>query len=385
MNHLESPTSLADIAVDGAVKQALIDAQFSALLGPVTATEVAQVSELGFEVRYAASGRSDMTFPALKVAELAADGWLWTSPRMQAAAEAFGIPELWGQQPAEHPSFVRAARTLHDGAPVQRAPLPDGREVILALEPQLPAVPPADAFLFAAGLPATTAARAITAYAVTSHADVSSLLLDMEIPYDLLGGMLLDDIRADAAYLSIENQLLFDALVPHQPGNLHFPNNTAEFTTPRGPLTATASVVATVTGGTWTWAWADTRLPLSALGAANNVRAFGFANRIPALCTASLPVERAQAWGLESVVKPILGVWTHSFIPLTADTYAVALISHPAVQLPPPTPEAVRAVLDTTLPARIAKERALAAYAHARGLGRSGDNLTVAGTPVASA
>lgn len=340
---LSSPTSVSEVAQDGLIRRRWVDSQLAELFRDITASEVSHVEGDNFAVRHGRRRGPDVTFPATRVARVTEEGWEWTSSRMQEAADLFGIAELWGTHP-EQPEFEAAVRTLHDGAPVLRA-----LDSILVVHIPVPA---GNALLGAAGI----GGRPLDGYCTMNG--VADVICRDDVLYDLPAGMLLDDIRADSHFLSAEHQLLFEELVPAQPGVLG--NGVATFQTPRGPLTARATVVATITADTWTW-----NPGLTA------VQHFGAENQLPALCTPTLPVELAQKWNLERVMKPVLGIWTHAFIPLSADSYALVYLQSPALQLPPSSPDVVARVLQAPLPEELNRERALGFYCSARGLQRS--------------
>lgn len=349
---LSSPTSVSEVAQDGLIRRRWVDAQLAEMLGDITATEVNQVADEEFQVRHGRRRGADLTFAATRVARVTAEGWEWTSSRMQEAAEVFGIPELWGTHP-EQLDFQGAVRTLHDGAPVLRA-----LGSILVVHVPVPA---GNALLGAAGI----GGRPLDGYCAM-HGMPEVTCRD-GVVYDLPTGLLLDDLRADAAFLSHEHQLLFDAIVPPHPGILDLSRGIAHFQTPRGPLTATAQVIATVTDNKWTWAWADPYLPPRSAFALHE---FGASNALPILCTPRLPLNVAQKWDAEKIAKPILGVWTHAFIPLNPQTYAVTLLSHPSLALPAPRPAVVQQVVATPLDPVVPRERALGFYCAARRLRR---------------
>ncbi|MEJ5997219.1 DUF6882 domain-containing protein [Corynebacterium sp. H130] len=340
---LSSPTSVSDVAQDGLIRRKWVDSQLADLFRDITATEVAHIDGDRFEVRHGRRQGPDLTFPATRVARVTGEGWEWTSESMREAAGLFGIAELWGTHP-EQPDFEAAVRTLHDGAPVLRA-----LDSILVVHIPVAA---GNALLGAAG----TGGRALEGYCAMNGAP--DIIVRDDVLYDLPTGMLLDDIRSDSHFLSAEHQLFFEALVPAQPGVLG--DGVAMFQTPRGPLTARATVMATITTDTWTW-----NPGLMA------IRQFGLANQLPALCTPTLPVELARKWNLERVMKPVLNIWTHTFIPFSADAYALVYLQHPALQLPPSTPEVLSHVLDSPLEAELNRERALGFYCAARGLRRT--------------
>lgn len=358
--NFHAPTTVSEVAADGLVRQRWVDSLIPQLIGPVVATEVSHTSDHDAEVRFGRQHGPDLTFPATRVANVTEDGWQWTSLSMQEAAERFNLPELWGSVGEEHPDFIGAARTLHGGMPILRATMPGGDTAILAVWLTLPPHGPETPLLTAAGL----SGRPVDAYLATNPTE--AILRDGAL-YDLPGNMLLDDIRADAWHLSAEHQLLYDALVPHPGTYLDLATGCAHLTTTRGPLSANATVVATVTDDQWTWSWADPHLVRTPHAhAGQQLLEFGQHQLLPALCTPTLPVKCAQQWNLDIVVKPILRSWTHAFIPITADTYAVTLLSHPELQLPPLTPEVRAAVLAQNVPAPLSAERAQQFYDAAR-------------------
>lgn len=337
------PSSVSDVAQDGIIHQRWIDDQITQHLGPISAIEANQLNGDNFQVRYGRRHASDLTFPATRVAVATEDGWTWTSPSMEQAAEAFGIAELWGTHP-ERPEFAGAARTIHGNAPLLRA----GDNVLTVRMP----LPEGSALLTAAG----QGQRALAGYRATTG-DTADVVLRDGLIYDLPAGMPLDDVRADSHFLSAEHQFLFEALVPAQAGVYNQQQATVSYQTPRGPLTASAQVVATVACDTWKWNPQQIGL-----------RKFGRDKNIPVLCTPSLPVALAQAWNLERIAKPILGIWTHAFVPVSPDSYLIVLLQHPALQLPAPTPEVTQQVLAVPLAPELSRERAEGYYRQMRGI-----------------
>ena len=132
-------------------------------------------------------------------------------------------------------------------------------------------------------------------------------------------------------------------------------------------LEADALVVATVRDGTFTWAWADEQLErLPGQGPVKAVRQFGIDKLIPALVRHSMPAATARELGLVQAAMPILNKWNLVTSKLNDDTTGIVLIEAPELHLPPLSPEVEQAVLDTSLPAHLDRDRALKAYRNMR-------------------
>ena len=360
--HLPSPTSLDDLRADGALIQADVDATWSSVMGTVQGVEyTADTARV-----HTRSGARDL--PAAEVARLVDGEWVWSREH------DLDIPELHSPQPASD-GLLRAARTLHGNVPVFLAPFPDGQRAMAVEFRPSPGPLRSALTLGLAQLPAELdARRSLLAFAAArglgvretadafEFSDGTAVTLRSGRPTSVSGGLQVEDVLADAHYFSAEHQLLLDGRFPDPDIRLDIAGGHA---TLDGHVHAGAIIVATVTGETWTWGWADPYLPPSP---AANLRRFGVDHGILDLVRPRVPA-RAE---LIDVCKPILDVWTHALVPLNADTRAVVLLSAPELTLPgpqaPTTGQAVEVTLATVPGAGVDKRRARAAYAQRRGV-----------------
>lgn len=358
---LPSPTSLAELIADGALLQADVDATWSATQGTVTGVEFT-----GDTVRvHSRAGARDL--PAREVARIVDGEWTWSGEH------DLDIPQLHGPQPASD-DLLRAARTLHGNVPVLLAPFPDGVRAVAVEVPWVPGPVRSTLTLGLAQLsPLLDARRALLSFAAArglgvretadslALSDGTTVTFDGDRPVDVSGDLSLREVRADAYFLSAEHQLLLHGVFPDPDVRLDIPGGRALV---NGEEMG-ALIVATVTGDTWTWGWADPHLPPSP---AANLRRFGVDHGIIDLVRPRIPVDP----GLVDVVKPILGVWSHVLVPLTPGTEAVVLLSSQQLTLPGPedprTRRAVDMTLGTAVPAGVDRRRAREAYARHRGI-----------------
>lgn len=363
---LPSPTSLADLRADGALTQSDVDATWTSTMGTVTGVEFTA----GTARIHRRAGTRDL--PATEVARILDGRWEWTQ------RHDLDIPELHSPQPASD-ALIGAARTLNGNVPVLLAPFADGTHVIAVdfrpepgpirsaltsglagLDPRLDARRALLAFAAARGLGVRSDERSF------GFADGTTVTFDGEVPAHVSGGMTLNEVRADAHYFATEHQLLLAGLFPRLSLRLDIGRGRALLDS---RLEVTALIIATVTGDTWTWAWADPHLPPSP---AANLRRFGVDNGIIDLVRPRLPRERAQRLGLVDAAKPILGMWTHAFTALNAETTGVVLLDAPGLHLPGPEAPTTRAAVSATLQAPLDPAldagRARAAYARRRGI-----------------
>ncbi len=346
---LPSPTSLADLIVDGALLQADVDATWYATQGTVTGVE--------------------FTTYTVRVV----DGeWTWSEEH------ALDIPELHGPQPADD-DLLRAARTLYGNVPVLLAPFPDGMRAVAVDVPTPPGPVRSSLTRGLAQLsPRLDARRALLSFAAArglgvrateeslAFSDGTTVVFEGDRPVDVSGALSLREVRADAFHLSAENQLLFRGVYPDPDIRLDIPAGRARINGDE----ARAVIIATVTEGTWTWGWADPHLTPSP---AANLRRFGVDHGIIDLVRPRLPLDP----GLIDVAKPILDMWTHAVVPLTPETDAVVLLDSPQLTLPgPEDPRSRRAmemVLGAGVPEGVDRQRARESYAQRRGVSLPAD------------
>jgi hypothetical protein len=358
---LPAPTSLTDLRTDGALAQADTDAAWAREMG---------ASGVEFTGGTARVGARDL--PVTEVARITDGRWEWSRHH------DLDIPELHAPQPASD-ELISAARTLHGNVPFLLAPSA-GATRVLALGFR-PGPGPIRSVLTMglAGLdPLLDARRALLSFAATRGLEVRSsaesfdfsdgtqVFFEGDLPVAVSGGMRLTDVRADAHFFAAEHQLLLNGTLPDLRVKLDIPRSRALL---NEQVETVALIVATVTGDTWTWAWADSNLPPTP---AANLRRFGIDNGIIDLVRPRLPLDRARRLGLADAVKPVLGIWTHAFVPLNEETTGLVLLDAPALRLPgpdaPTTPAAVEASLQAPLDPALDPHRARAAYARLRGV-----------------
>ncbi|RSZ65646.1 hypothetical protein EAH68_02550 [Corynebacterium hylobatis] len=358
---LPAPTSLTDLRTDGALAQADIDAAWAREMG---------TSGVEFTGDIARVGARDL--PATEVARITDGRWEWSRHH------ELDIPELHAPQPASD-ELLSAARTLHGNVPVLLAPSAGATRVLALGFRSEPGPIRSVLTLGLAGLDSRLdARRALLSYAATrglgvrssatsfDFSDGTKVLFDGDLPVVVSGGMDLAEVRADAHFFAAEHQLLFNGTLPDPRINLDIARGRALL---NEQVEATALIVATVTADTWTWAWADPNLPP---GPAENLRRFGIDNGILDMARPRLSLDRARLLGLTDAVKPVLGMWTHAFVPLNKETTGVVLLDAPALRLPgpdaPTTPAAVAATLQAPLATDLDQQRARASYARLRGV-----------------
>ncbi|GAB3694989.1 DUF6882 domain-containing protein [Corynebacterium nasicanis] len=360
--HLPAPTSLDDLRADGALLQADVDATWVGVMGRVEGLEytedTARVHTRG--------GHRDLA--TTEVARIIDAQWVWSQEYEP------DIPELHSPQPPSD-ELLRAARTLHGNVPVFLAPFPDGQRVVAVDFRPSPGPVRSALTLGLAQLPADLdARRALLSFAAArglgvketpetvEFSDGTTVTLHDARPAAVSGGLRMADVLADALYFSAEHQLLFEGRFPDGRVSLDIATGRA---TVDGLINAGAVIVATVTGDTWTWGWADPHLPPSP---AANLRRFGLDHGILDLVRPRIPA-RAE---LVDLCKPVLDMWTHARVRLNAETEAIVLLSAPELSLPgpqaPTTQQAVTVTLGTVVPAGVDKQRARAAYAQRRGI-----------------
>lgn len=382
---LPHPRSLTDVITDGLIAQADTDVAFRAGHGQVTGVEFTAPApteaefDAAVDVRLHHRTGSPTTARGIRLAMIREGSWTWLTDR----TTGFDIPELQEPQTASD-DLLRAARTLVGNIPVLLAPHGDGTASVIALPLPLPT-----------GAVRTALINGLTV--LDEHRDVRRALLGFaaarglgirergeEILFSdgtrltlrdgrvthLRGGLNLEQVRADALYLSAEHQLLLDGRFPSARLTLDLGRGTATLVSATGAeMSVGARVVATVTAGTWTWAWADRNLTGSPTAlAAAGLRRFGVDHGLPALFRPSLPADEAQRLGLMDVVKPVSGMWTDLTVPLSPETTGIVLLEAEQLRLPTASTQAVAATLQAPVPPGLDLQRALRSYAEHRGL-----------------
>ncbi|MCK7675802.1 DUF6882 domain-containing protein [Corynebacterium pygosceleis] len=379
------PRSLAEIVTDGAIARADADAAFAAVLGDHAGIEFNRDGNR-MQVRAVRNRDRDIDTTGTVVAEIRDGLWTWCSDTAAAAAERFGIPELTGAQPVSD-DLVAAARTLHYCTPCFLAPMLDGCTAVVCLDPPQPTGDTRTAMITAATIPGCTGdlPRSLSGFAAIRGLDVTSdgsvwrfsdgtaVRVRDGLLRDISGGLDIDEIRADALLPSVESQMYLDARVP---------GATAAVDPHRGLVTlrdvdgaeahARGVILATVTGDTWCWGWADRHIGRSpSTSACHRIRDFGRREGVPAFVSPTVPLALARELDLVSAAKPVLGMWYHATVQLDSDTWAVVVFADAALALPPPTVRAVEAVIDVVrdaVPDGVDGHRAIAGYARFRGL-----------------
>lgn len=345
------------------------------------------VPEATHRVRYFGTG-PELILPAKQIATVRDGTWMWLDPEAEEFGEEFGIPEFTSAQP-DSLLVERAARTLHNNAPLVRAPRADHSTDILILLGELP-VPEAQQSIRAA-IPMLTpdqdVRRALVGFAAMRGLPISITEWDAEIAgvkmvlrdgllIDVVSEISIDDIRADAIFLSAENQLRAHSLFPECQGELKPDGNSAILRAANDTtLMVQAIPIAVMTESEWTWAWAD---PISGNNpASQRLRDFGARHGIPALVQPRLPITTAWQLNLPEVCKPILGSWVHIVVPYGPNKWAMILVSAPPLELPPPTKASIEGVLRTKIDPVLDRTRCATAYASARGLHHTTNDFKV--------
>lgn len=178
-----------------------------------------------------------------------------------------------------------------------------------------------------------------------------------------------EDIAADGYFLAIEHALWFAANYPEAAKN-HIPVNLETghvLVDESAKLEADAVIIATLTNGVFTWAWADEQLAaLPSQAPLLKLRNFGIDKFVPALVRKSMPADTARELTLPQVAMPILNMWKVVTVKLNDSTTGIALIDAPELALPRLTPEVETSVLSIRPPEHIDVNRAFEAYSAMR-------------------
>lgn len=378
------PTSLSDIITDGFLAQTGIDRAFAARLGRIRGVEFNLVNSAGdsptAQVRINCAQGGPFDTSGTVVAWINGEQFTWVGEQ----DTDFPIPELHGTQPLSD-ELIRAARTLHGNTPAFIAPFGNrGQAVVVLNDPHLPADIRTDLVEGLALLPAhADAHRALLAYAAfrglgiqksssyTALSNGTAVMFRRNRPIEVTGGLTLRDVRADSVFSSAEHQLLLDALSPTRQVSYNPQAGTALI---EGQLEVSALPLATIDGGVWRWAWADTRVRGQKSG---GLRQFGVDNGILPLVSPTLPVDQAHQLELTAVAKPVLQLWTHTTVDSGEGFQIVLLLSHPRLHLPPASFAAIEATLCTRLDPDLDAHRAVTAYATQRQVPFDGSRITV--------
>ncbi|MBI9000013.1 hypothetical protein M0E87_06785 [Corynebacterium sp. CCM 9185] len=381
-----APRTLAEIVADGAIACADADAAFVSSLRDTKGIDFNRAGDR-MEVHAARHGAPDLATTGTIVAEIRDGIWTWCSDIVADAATRFEIPELSGPQ-APSDELLAAARTLHGCTPGLLAPMSDGTTAVVCLDPPQPFGDTRTALITAAGTPGATddIDRALSGFAairglgvrvdgsVWHFSDGASARVENGRLRDIAGGLDIDQVRSDALLNSIESQMYLDAVFPGAAVTVDLEAGRITLRTPDGVVAPVqGTVLATVTGDTWCWGWADRNISATpGTTDCHQVREFGRREGIPVLVAPTLPLPLARELDLVSAAKPVLDKWFHSTVQFTADTWAIVVFTNRDLVLPPPTTAAVTAVINTIRGADLGgidASRAVAAYARFRNLG----------------
>lgn len=180
----------------------------------------------------------------------------------------------------------------------------------------------------------------------------------------------LEDISADGYFCAIEHAMWLSANFP-KAANEHVPVNLEAgrvLVDEESKLEASAVIIATVTDGMFTWAWADSQLAqLRWQAPVQRLRKFGIDKLVPALVRQSIPADTARELALPQAAMPIMNMWKVVTVRLNPHTTGIVLIDAPELQLPPLSPEVEASVLENSPPIHINSNRAFEAYEAMRG------------------
>ena len=412
---LTQPKTLADIAADGFFSSTAYDVcwtQLEELVGGFSGMESNFQAEGSVEMRlYGQRNTVDIT--GRRVAILKDGHWHWM-PSRSAEFRANGpeLLQLQGFPPATE-MLLGAARTLEGGKPIVLADQEDGLKAAVALDlntatlakstvtvPLPQTLAPEEVLIKGINDPfidKLDEVRAVIAFAHTRDLNIEEVDHGLRISGAPSGAITVDfldekissvstsdssgtngpddvdwrleDISADAYFAAAEHAMFFSAHFPQAAGKNVLINleSAHVLLDEKSRLEADALVVATVRDGTFTWAWADEQLKrLPGQGPVKAVRQFGIDKLIPALVRHSMPAATARELGLVQAAMPILNKWNLVTAKLNDDTTGIVLIDAPELHLPPLSPEVEQAVLDTSLPAHLDRDRALKAYRNMR-------------------
>lgn len=304
------------------------------------------------------------TLRGTRVAEVQGDTWRWLTASRK------------GSEPASQ-ELLDQAGMLFDAAPAVLAPRPHGSQesasrMVVALHPDATDLPLRPAlieglaarpergreemrgFALLRDLPLVEASDTLTLAGQPVSFD-GEYALQVPAP----GSPTLAQVYSDAAYLSIEHQFFFHSRHPAQQVHLDLAAGTAEG--------MRANVLGVFRADSFTWAWADPRLPATAQAPSRALLAFGQQHGILPLVSPHVPLEQATRWDFAVIAKPILGAWTHAVAGLTPGVTALLLLDAPHLHLPPLRAEVSAEVTAQPLPGFVDKQRALHSYTTARG------------------
>lgn len=428
--NLTQPKTIRDLAADGlfiAHEQDLLMSRLEDSVGGFTGTEInfqnspepeakpaaveAAAADLPVQVRfYSNSGALDLT--GKRIAVLKDGQWTWSTSHDGSPA----IAELNGVQPASE-VILAAARALESGNTILIANQSDGSKAAISVDiasgtpakgsvtvPSAAHIPFEKVLIEGIGDPMVSGLNEVRAVAAFAHSrglsieevdhglhihganhatsartDVIVHFLDERIsslsaPNAPGFNWQLEDISADGYFCAIEHAMWFSANYPkaaqeHVPVNLESGRVLVDRD---ANIEANAVIIATVSEGVFTWAWADSQLAkLRFQEPVKRLRQFGIDKLVPALVRQSLPADTARELALPQAAMPILNTWKVVTVHLNEDTTGIALIDAPELQLPALSPAVESAVLQYGPPAHINSNRAFEAYQAMRGAHRA--------------
>ncbi|APT92944.1 hypothetical protein CPHO_08645 [Corynebacterium phocae] len=376
--HLTAPVSFQDVLTDGLFLNAALDLAFDKAFGRVSTVEYnfhppAGGPDAPVDVRItSATGIHDLH--GTRVAVIEDEQWTWLTE----STAGLDIPELSGTH-AYSTELIHAARTVNAGHPVFIAEqgnhlaavsvtlhdtaLPWGFAVANGLGQVTPATDERRAF---AAMQAALGIDDETAESAVSFAGDKLTSLPAQAP------LRLDEVVADGHYRAAEQCLLYSGRFGGARLSLDWNRGLGLISHPSGAFPgfeARAHILATVSGGVFTWAWANPKLvqhPMARL--AGNVRRFGFDHGIPALLRGHTSESTAKEQRLVQAAMRIVNVWTLETVKLDGETTGLVLVDAPQLQLPPLHPEVRAAVLRVPVAPGVDRNRALAAYEQLRQL-----------------
>lgn len=375
------PSSLLDVLTDGLLGQTCTDQSFARELGKVTGVEFnLSADNTQAQVRINRSAGTPFDTTGEVIAQIRGGEFEWVSTR----GEDLNIPELQGIQPLSD-ELISAARTLFNNSPAFIAPRSDGTKTLIAINHQ--PRPGEIRRCLIEGLsklrPEMDLARALRSFAAfrglgirfeenrIAFSDGTSILLHHRRPLEIAGGLSLRDVRADAAFMAAEHQLLFDAISSAPQITFDAQSNTAIIDNEH---TVQAIPLAIIDGSRWVWSWSLNEVNGRAT---EGLARFGFDNGLFLLTKAEINTTDAEAFDLINVAKQVLQIWTHAVIKQEDGSSVVLLLQHPRLTLPPATKAAIEATLYHPLPRELDGRRAVASYAAHRNIPFDGFALTV--------
>ncbi|MBC3186862.1 hypothetical protein H7347_09850 [Corynebacterium sp. zg-331] len=332
-------------------------AALSKIRGPLEFTGPSATDDTPGAAVSVVAGRESMT--GTRVAEIHGDTWRWLTA------------SRGGSEPARQ-ELLDQAGLLFDAAPAVLAPRRDGSQMVVALHLDTAEIPLRPALIEALSEQPRRGHEEIRGFALLRGLP----LVEDEATLTLAGQPIFFDgdtalqvpapdsptpaqVYSDAAYLSIEHQFFFHAHHPAHQVRLDLASGTAEG--------MRAHVLGVFHHDAFTWGWADPRLATAARAPSRALLAFGQRHGVLPLVRPRIPLAQATRWDIAVIAKPILGAWTHAVAGLAPGITALVLLDAPHLRLPALRQEVARDVTAQPLPDFADVQRALRAYATARG------------------